>query len=79
MPALLIILILVVASTAMLGVLMVAFVRHMKIFFGSVRRFGQETQPAILAIMREAERAQSRLETLPERGSELKAGARIRR
>jgi hypothetical protein len=62
-----------IGSLAVLAILAVSLLRHVKVLTASLRRFQEETQPVLLELQRSTASAS-------QRGAELKgAGGRLRR
>jgi len=79
MAALVVVLVLSIASLALLGVLVVGLFRHVKVLSESLRRFSDEVTPLLEKIREGSSSAQDRTGTLGKRGSSLRRDARIRR
>lgn len=60
------------AALAFLVVLMVSLVRHLKLLTGSLKAFSEGVRPLVDEIRSDGERAQERLQTMADRGAELR-------
>jgi hypothetical protein len=77
-PVLLFLLAIGLTTAGLLGVLLIALIRHLRVLAESVRRFQQEIQPLLEDLAQDSSRAQGRLEDLSRRGPSDGLGARIR-
>ncbi len=66
-------------TAALLAVLLIALIRHLKVLTASLRRFQEEVGPALERISRDSGKARDRVERLSQEGLRGMAGARIPR
>jgi len=77
--AFVVILVLGIATLAMLAILVVGLFRHLKLLAGTLKRFTDEVTPVLEELRDGSERAQHRTDELAERRSKLGRAGRIRR
>lgn len=79
MVPLIVVLVLGISTVALLAILLVGLIRHLKLLVASLQRFDAELRPVLDRIQRESEAAQVHGDRLAERGSKLGGDARLRR